>query len=91
MQLTPGDQAMTAKPAAPAKAPSEALPMEIAAKHFRLDTLETRNCYGLDFRDVAVWSSGVLRRFMPHRLSGTRQLRQRATVAGPADATARWR
>ena len=41
MQLTPGDQAMTAKPAAPAKAPREALLLEIAAKHFRLETLET--------------------------------------------------
>ena len=47
---------MTAKTAAPAKAPSEALLLEIAAKHFFLETLETRNSDGLDFRDVAVWS-----------------------------------
>jgi len=47
---------MTAKTAAPAKAPSEAVPLEIAAKHFRLETLETRNSDGLDFHDVAVWS-----------------------------------
>ena len=50
---------MTAKTTAPAKAPSEALLLEIAAKHFRLDTLETRNrraCTRLDFHDVAVWS-----------------------------------
>ena len=47
---------MTAKPAAPAKASSEALLLEIAAKHFRLETLETRNSDGLDFHDVAVWS-----------------------------------
>ena len=40
-----------------AKAPSEALLLEIAAKHFHsLDTLETRNRYRLDFHDVAVWS-----------------------------------
>ena len=56
MQLTPGDQAMTAKTAATAKAPSEALLLEIAAKHFFLETLETRNSDGLDFHDVAVWS-----------------------------------
>ena len=47
---------MTAKTAAPAKVPSEDLLMEIAAKHFRLKSLETRNSDGLDFRDVAVWS-----------------------------------
>ncbi len=47
---------MTAKIAAPAKAPSEALPLGIAAKHFHLETLETRNSEGLDFHDVAVWS-----------------------------------
>ena len=40
----------------PAKAPSEALLLEIAVKHLRLDTLETRNSDGLDFHDVAVWS-----------------------------------
>mgnify|MGYP006901761261 CR=1 FL=1 len=47
---------MTAKTAAPAKAPSEALLLEIAAKHFHIETLETRNSDRLDFHDVAVWS-----------------------------------
>ena len=47
---------MTAKTAATAKVPSEALLLEIAAKHFHLETLETRNSDGLDFHDVAVWS-----------------------------------
>ena len=47
---------MNAKTAASAKAPSEALLQEIAANHFRLETLETRNSDGLDFHDVAVWS-----------------------------------
>ena len=56
MPLTPGDHDMTAKTAAPAKAPSAALLLEIAAKHFFLETLETRNSDGLDFHDVAVWS-----------------------------------
>jgi hypothetical protein len=47
---------MTAK-TAPAKAPSEALLLEIAAKHFHsIETLETRNSDRLDFHDVAVWA-----------------------------------
>ena len=54
MQLSPGDDAM---PTAPAKAPSEALLLEIAAKHdHSLETLETRNRDRLDFHDVAVWA-----------------------------------
>jgi hypothetical protein len=55
MQLTPGDPAMTIK----TKAPSEALLLEIATKHFHLETLETRNRRArtrLDFHDVSVWS-----------------------------------
>ena len=53
MQLTPGDKPMTT----PATAPSEALLLEIAAKHFHsIETLDTRNSDGLDFHDVAVWS-----------------------------------
>lgn len=56
MQLSPGDDAMTAK-TAPAKAPSEALLLEIATRHFHtIETLETRNCDRLDFHDVAVWA-----------------------------------
>ncbi len=56
MQLTPGDDAMTAK-TAPAKAPSDALLLEIAAKHFHgIETLETQNSDQLDFHDVAVWA-----------------------------------
>ncbi len=42
---------------APAKAPSETLLLEIAAKHFHtIETLETRNSDRLDFHDVAVWA-----------------------------------
>ena len=48
---------MTAKTAATAKAPSEALLLQIATKHFAsVETLDTRNSDGLDFHDVAVWS-----------------------------------
>lgn len=47
---------MTAK-TVPAKAPSEALLLEIAAKHFHgVETLETQNSDRLDFHDVAVWA-----------------------------------
>jgi len=47
---------MTAK-TAPAKAPSEALLLEIATRHFHtIETLETRNRDRLDFHDVAVWA-----------------------------------
>ena len=56
MQLTPGDRAMTNK-TTPAKAPSEALLLEIASRHFHtIETLETRNSDRLDFHDVAVWA-----------------------------------
>ena len=47
---------MTAKTAAAAKVPSEALLLQIAARHFCLETLETRNSDGLDFHNVAVWA-----------------------------------
>ena len=56
MQLSPGDDPMTTK-TTPAKVPSEALLLEIAAKHFHsIKTLETRNSDQLDFHDVAVWA-----------------------------------
>ena len=56
MQLSPGDHTMTTK-TAPAKAPSDALLLEIAAKHFHsIETLETQNSDRLDFHDVAVWA-----------------------------------
>jgi hypothetical protein len=51
---------MTTKTTTLAKAPSEALLLEIAAKHFHsIETLETRNRDRLDFHDVAVWSIRV--------------------------------
>ena len=47
---------MTTK-TAPAKAPSDALLLEIATKHFHsIETLETQNSDRLDFHDVAVWA-----------------------------------
>ena len=56
MQLSPGDDAMNTK-TAPAKAPSDALLLEIAAKHFpTIQALETQHSDRLDFHDVAVWA-----------------------------------
>lgn len=56
MQLILGDDAMTTNPA-PAKAPSEALLLEIATRHFHsIETLDTQNSDRLDFHDVAVWA-----------------------------------
>ena len=43
----------TAKPAPNAP---EALMLDIAKRHFFVETLETRNSDGLDFQDVAIWS-----------------------------------
>jgi hypothetical protein len=60
MQLSPGDDAMTTMTTmttTAAKAPSEALLLEIAAKHLHsIETLETQNSDRLDFHDVAVWA-----------------------------------
>ena len=40
----------------PALAAPEALILEIATRHFFVETLETRNSDRLDFYDVAVWA-----------------------------------
>ena len=37
-------------------ATSEALILDIAMRHFFVETLETRNSDGLDFQEVAVWA-----------------------------------
>lgn len=48
---------MTTMTTTAAKAPSEALLLEIAARHFHsIETLETQNSDRLDFHDVAVWA-----------------------------------
>ena len=43
----------TAKPTATAP---EALMLDIAKRHFFVETLDTRNSDQLDFQDIAVWS-----------------------------------
>ena len=37
----------------------EALILDIAKRHFFVETLETRNSDGLDFHEVAVWALRV--------------------------------
>ncbi len=34
----------------------DVLLLDVARKHFLIETLETRNSDGLDFHDVAVWA-----------------------------------
>ena len=45
-----------AKTAKLAPTAPEALMLDIAKRHFFVETLETRNSDGLDFQDVAIWS-----------------------------------
>ena len=83
MQLTPGDDAMTAKPT-PVKAPSEVLLLEIAAKHFHsIETLETQNSDRLDFHDVAVWAirAALSEAYEAGRIAGAKAMLAAATAA----------
>ena len=45
-----------AKTAKPAPIAPEALMLDIANRHFYVETLDTRNSDGLDFHEVAIWS-----------------------------------
>ena len=45
-----------AKTAKPAPIAPEALMLDIAKRHFYVETLDTRNSDGLDFHEVAIWS-----------------------------------
>lgn len=83
MQLTPGDDAMTTK-TAPAKAPSNALLLEIATKHFHsIETLETQNSDRLDFHDVAVWAirAALNEAYEAGRIAGAKAMLAAATAA----------
>ncbi len=44
------------KTAKPTFTAPEALMLDIAKRHFLVETLDTRNSDGLDFHDIAVWS-----------------------------------
>ena len=78
MQLTPGDKTMTT----PATAPSKALLLEIAAKHFHsIETLETQNSDRLDFHDVAVWAirAALSEAYEAGRIAGAKAMLAAAT------------
>ena len=70
---------MTAKTAAP----SEALLLEIAAKHFFLETLETRRSDSLDFHDVAIWAirAALEDAYEAGRIAGAKAMLAAATAA----------
>ena len=54
--MTPQDAALLDIETKPAPAAPKALILEIATRHFFVETLETRNSDQLDFHDVAVWA-----------------------------------
>ena len=70
---------MTAKTAAP----SEALLLEIASKHFFLETLETRRSDSLDFHDVAIWAirAALDDAYEAGRIAGAKAMLAAATAA----------
>ena len=65
-----------AKPAAP-----ESLILEIATRHFFVETLETRNSDQLDFHDVAVWAirAALEDAFEAGRIAGAKAMLAAAT------------
>ena len=70
---------MTVKTAAP----SEALLLEVAAKHFFLETLETRRSDSLDFHDVAIWAirAALEDAYEAGRIAGAKAMLAAATAA----------
>lgn len=74
---------MTAK-TAPAKAPSEAMLLEIAKKHFHsIETLETQNSDRLDFHDLAVSAirAALEDAYEAGRVAGAKAMLAAATAA----------
>jgi hypothetical protein len=65
-----------AKPTAP-----EVLILEIATRHFFVETLETRNSDQLDFHDVAVWAmrAALKDAFEAGRIAGAKAMLAAAT------------
>jgi len=68
--------ATKAKPTAP-----EALILEIATRHFFVETLDTRNSDQLDFHDVAVWAmrAALEDAFEAGRIAGAKAMLAAAT------------
>ena len=64
------------------KPAADALLLEIARTHFpSIETLETRNCDGLDFHDVAVWAirSALEAAYEAGRVAGAKAMLAAAT------------
>ena len=61
----------------------EALIFEIAAKHFFIETLETRSSDSLDFHDVAIWAirAALEDAFEAGRIAGVKAMLAAATAA----------
>ena len=71
-------------PTNPTVAPSEALQLEIATKHFHsIETLETQNSDRLDFHDVAVWAirAALEDAYEAGRIAGAKAMLAAATAA----------
>ena len=71
-------QATKTKPAA--KAP-DALILDIATRHFFVETLDTRNRDRLDFHDVAVWAmrTALTEAYEAGRVAGAKAMLAAAT------------
>ena len=71
-------QATKPKPTAP-----EALIFEIAARHFFIETLETRSSDSLDFHDVAIWAirAALEDAYEAGRIAGAKAMLAAATAA----------
>ena len=71
-------QATKTKPAAP-----EALILDIATRHFFIETLETQNSDRLDFHDVAVWAmrAALSEAYEAGRIAGAKAMLAAATAA----------
>jgi len=65
----------------PAPAAPKALILEIATRHFFVETLETRNSDQLDFHDVAVWAmrTALEDAFEAGRIAGAKAMLAAAT------------
>jgi hypothetical protein len=63
------------------KPAADALLLEIAAKHFFIETLETRSSDSLDFHDVAIWAirSALEDAYEAGRIAGAKAMLAAAT------------
>lgn len=71
-------QSTKTNPAAP-----EALILDIATRHFFIETLDTQNSDRLDFHDVAVWAirAALSEAYEAGRIAGAKAMLAAATAA----------